>query len=343
MEAVLNQWPVPLYMVGGAVRDTLLGYTPKDVDICSSLLPDQVVSYCRLNHQLKCEVTNPSHLVVTIWIDGVPIEHTTFRREGLYDGVHASLVEPSTITEDAFRRDLTINGLYMLWGAEEVIDLVGGLIDLDSKTLRLISSKEYGSEYQRLWEHGGRLFRLARFASTKFKGWAIEPGTVAACVEFIPHVFQRGKCESFGEEWARAGYCWEYLQVLDTMGFLNHYGCSLPLLYEWYPDYPWYSLWVSSGKPPLYEYQDKWRLPNTTILEIQDLMMGKFIENEWQWRTTKFRRLNAHTVATFWGKSFRVLDIPTQGDIAVMVGAGPQVHRVWKEMIRAIYAEGSNE
>jgi hypothetical protein len=323
-------------MVGGTVRDTLLGQTPKDMDICSSLLPNEVGSYCYLNHGVRCQITNPSHLVVTIWLDNQPIEHTTFRREGLYDGVHAALVEPSTITEDAFRRDLTINAVYMQWGTQDVIDLVGGVADIHSKTLRLISSKEYSNEYQRLWEHGGRLFRLARFASTRFKGWSIHPDTMAACREFVPHAFSRGKYESFGEEWAKAGYCYDYLQVLDTMGFLNHYGYRLPTVGEWYPQYPWYSLWAC-GCIDIREFQDEWRLSNTTALEIEDIVKGRTIVHEWQWVTTKFRRLSAKTVATFWGKSFRVLPIPTQGEVAAEVGAGPQVQEAWKDRVRHIY------
>lgn len=335
---VLNQWPAPLYMVGGTVRDRLLGQTPKDMDICSSLLPNEVVTYCWWKHA-KCEITNPSHLVVTLWLDNQPIEHTTFRREGLYDGVHAALVELSTITEDAFRRDLTINALYMQWGTDSVIDLVGGLSDLHNKVLRLISSREYGNEYQRLWEHGGRLFRLARFAATKFtttNGWAIHPDTMTACREFVPHVFKRGKYESFGEEWAKAGYCYEYLQVLDTIGFLTQYGYRLPTLEEWYPQYPWYSLWAC-GCIDIRKFQSEWRLPNTTALEIEDLVKGESIHSVWQWPTTKFRRLSAKTVAEFWGKSFRVLPIPTQGEVAAEVGAGPQVHQTWVCRVRQIY------
>jgi hypothetical protein len=224
----------------------------------------------------------------------------------------------------------------MLWGTSDVIDLVGGLPDLDSKTLRLISSKEYGDEYQRLWEHGGRLFRLARFASTKFSNWTIHPDTMAACREFVPHAFERGKYESFGEEWAKAEYCYEYLQVLDTMGFLTHYGYHLPNLGIWYPQYPWYSLWMCT-QLSIKGFQDEWRLPKSTALEIEDIVKGSSIQHEWQWITTKFRRLSAKTVAEFWGKSYRVLPIPTQGEVAAEVGAGPQVHQAWVCRVRQIY------
>jgi hypothetical protein len=216
---------------------------------------------------------------------------------------------------------------------------VGGLKDLDNKVLRLISSSTYGSEYDRLWEHGGRLFRLARFASSKFKDWTIHPDTLAACQQFSPLVFQeqRGKWESFGEEWAKADFCWEYLNVLDTFGFLQPHGLVLPPLSNWSSKYPWYSLWVSSGKPSLKLFQDQWKLSKDDVLSIQDLDTGSKIEYEWQWKTTKFRRLSARGVASFWNQSFRELDIPTQGEVALEVGSGPHVVPEWVKRIKAVY------
>ncbi|WOL31480.1 hypothetical protein [Microcoleus phage My-WqHQDG] len=137
------------------------------------------------------------------------------------------------------------------------------LIRTDSLDLRLVSSKAYGDEYQRLQEHGGRLFRLARFAC-RFRDWTIDPDTLTACRKFAPDAFGgspqctfiRGKKESFGEEWAKVGYCKEYLLMLDTMRFLEQHSISPPDSVNWYPKYPWYSLWIYANKPPIKEFSD---------------------------------------------------------------------------------------
>lgn len=338
MDILLKIWTVPLFLVGGYVRDLLLGIKAKDRDICSSLLPDEVIAVCLL-HGIKASVTNESHLVVTIWVDGEAIEHTTFRREAAYDGVRAGVVEASTQEEDAFRRDLTINALYLSIKGE-IIDLVGGQDDINNRVLRLISSPLYGDEYQRLYEHGGRLFRLARFLSSKFKGWSIAEGTLSACKAFAPIVFTRGKYESFGEEWAKSGYCWEYLQVLDTFGFLSAHDLVLPEEHSFSITYPWYSLWVASGRPNLNDFQKRWKLTKDEVLSIKDLELGLAISEEYQWMTTSFRRLRAEEVASFWGQSFRILVIPTQGDIAREGVKGPRVKEVWIEKVKDIYNQG---
>jgi hypothetical protein len=335
MDILFEIWTVPLFLVGGYVRDLILGIEATDRDICSSLLPEEVVALCLL-HGIKASVTNESHLVVTLWVNGESIEHTTFRSEKEYDGRHARVVEASTQEEDAFRRDLTINALY-LSNKGKIIDLVGGLGDINGKVLRLISSPQYGDEYQRLWEHGGRLFRLARFASSKFKGWTIEAKTFEACKAFAPIVFTRGKWESFGEEWEKSGYCWEYLQVLDTFGFLSSHDLVLPDKQSFSINYPWYSLWVASGRPNLNDFQKRWKLMKDEVLTIKDLELGLAIREEYQWLTTSFRRLKAEEVASFWGQSFRTLVIPTQGDIAREGIGGPKVKEEWIERVKDIY------
>ena len=334
---ILSKWPVDLFIVGGYVRDKLLGLEAKDMDICSSLLPQEVLSFCQL-HDIKATGTNESHLVVTLFLEDEAIEHTTFRSESDYNGVHASVIKASTQREDAYRRDFSINALYMPWGSEEVIDFVGGLYDLENRLLRLISSEEYGDEFQRLWEHGGRLFRLARFL-TKLKDWSLDNNTLEAAQLFSPLVFKesRGKRESFQEEWVKSGYSWNYLDALNTFGFLQSHGLSLPNPFRYSDKYPWYSLWVASGRPNLNNFQNDWKISKDDILIIKDLELGLEVKEEYQWVTTKFRRLSAEQVASYYEKEFRRLPIPTQGDVALEVGPGPHVVPVWVDRVKSIY------
>jgi tRNA nucleotidyltransferase/poly(A) polymerase len=333
---ILYQWPTDLFLVGGHVRDTLLGIEAKDRDVCSSLLPEEVLAFCQANG-IKATLTNESHLVVTLWLDNEPIEHTTFRSESDCDGVHTKAIA-STQKEDANRRDFSINALYMPWGTNQVIDFVDGLSDLNNKVLRLISSEEYGGEFQRLWEHGGRLFRLARFL-VKLKDWTLDLNTLEAARRFSPLVFKehRGKRESFQEEWVKSNYSWNYLEALNTFGFLEAHGLSLPNPFSYSSIYPWYSLWVASGRPNLNTFQDDWKISKEDILIIKDLELGLKVEHEYQWVTTKFRRLSPEQVASYYNQSFRKLSVPTQGDIALEIGSGPRVLPVWVDRIKTIY------
>jgi tRNA nucleotidyltransferase/poly(A) polymerase len=290
---------------------------------------------CQL-HGVKASLTNEAHLVVTLWNKGEAIEHTTFRKESESDGTHCT-TEPSSREEDASRRDLSINALYQVYGSRKIIDSVGGIQDLKNKVIRLISSPTYGPPYSRLWEHGGRLFRLARFAA-KYKDWTIELNTLEACKKFSPIVFTRGKWESFEEEWAKSEYSWEYLQVLDSFGFLESHGLGLPCKSSFSKEYPWYSLWVSSKEPDLEEFKKIWRLKNETVMAIKDLELGRKIEKEYEWVTTNFRKLTNREVARFWDQSFRDLTVPTQGEVAKEVGANSQVRAEWIRRVKEIYA-----
>lgn len=176
------------------------------------------------------------------------------------------------------------------------------------------------SEYDRLWEHGGRLFRLARFL-VKLKDWTLDPKTREAARRFSPLVFKesRGKRESFQEEWVKCNYSWNYLEALNTFGFLETHGLSLPNPFSYSSTYPWYSLWIASNRPNLNNFQNDWKISKDDVLIIKDLELGLKVEHEYEWVTTKFRRLTAEEVANYYNQSFRKLDIPTQGDIALEV------------------------
>ena len=167
------------YVVGGCVRDSLLGLTPHDWDLCTSALPQQGME---LFGEEKCIPTGLQHGTVTVKQGGGLYEITTFRTEGAYtDGRHPDEVHfVPDVREDLARRDFTINA--MAYNAKEgLIDPFGGQADLQSGILRAV-----GVPHQRFTEDALRILRLYRFAA-RF-GFSIDPPTAQAAQELCAHL-----------------------------------------------------------------------------------------------------------------------------------------------------------
>ena len=167
------------YVVGGCVRDSLLGLTPHDWDLCTSALPQQGME---LFGEEKCIPTGLQHGTVTVKQGGGLYEITTFRTEGTYtDGRHPDEVHfVPDVREDLARRDFTINA--MAYNEKEgLVDPFGGQTDLQSGILRAV-----GVSHQRFTEDALRILRLYRFAA-RF-GFAIDPPTAQAAQELCAHL-----------------------------------------------------------------------------------------------------------------------------------------------------------
>ena len=167
------------YVVGGCVRDSLLGLTPHDWDLCTSALPQQVME---LFGAQRCIPTGLQHGTVTVKQSGALYEITTFRTEGTYtDGRHPDEVHfVPDVRKDLARRDLTINA--MAYNEKEgLVDPFGGQADLQSGIVRAV-----GVPRQRFTEDALRILRLYRFAA-RF-GFAIDPPTAQAAQELCAHL-----------------------------------------------------------------------------------------------------------------------------------------------------------
>lgn len=167
------------YVVGGCVRDSLLGLTPHDWDLCTSALPQQVM---KLFGAQRCIPTGLQHGTVTVKQSSALYEITTFRTEGTYtDGRHPDEVHfVPDVREDLARRDLTINA--MAYNEKEgLVDPFGGQADLQSGIVRAV-----GVPRQRFTEDALRILRLYRFAA-RF-GFAIDPPTAQAAQELCAHL-----------------------------------------------------------------------------------------------------------------------------------------------------------
>ena len=167
------------YAVGGCVRDSLLGLTPHDWDLCTSALPQQVME---LFGAQRCIPTGLQHGTVTVKQSGALYEITTFRTEGTYtDGRHPDEVHfVPDVRQDLARRDFTINA--MAYNEKEgLIDPFGGQADLQSGIVRAV-----GVPRQRFTEDALRILRLYRFAA-RF-GFAIDLPTAQAAQELCAHL-----------------------------------------------------------------------------------------------------------------------------------------------------------
>ena len=167
------------YAVGGCVRDSLLGRTPQDWDLCTSARPEQVLA---LFGEGQCIPTGLQHGTVTIKYGGQLYETTTFRTEGAYtDGRHPDEVHfVPDVRQDLARRDFTINAMAYN-DAEGLIDPFGGQQDMQQGILRAV-----GDPATRFEEDALRILRLYRFAA-RF-GFAIDPPTGQAARALCAHL-----------------------------------------------------------------------------------------------------------------------------------------------------------
>ena len=161
---------------GGAVRDALLGLAPGDVDVATTATPDEVTRRVEAAGW-KAVPTGVAHGTVTVVIEGRPFEVTTLRRDVSTDGRRAVVAFTRDWAEDARRRDLTINGLF-LDRAGEVHDHVGGRADLEAGRVRFI-----GSARDRIREDFLRTLRFFRFHARFGTGEPDVEGFSAAVAE----------------------------------------------------------------------------------------------------------------------------------------------------------------
>ncbi|WP_112815374.1 CCA tRNA nucleotidyltransferase [Ensifer sp.] len=153
---VLNADGGEVRVVGGAVRNSLMGVPAGDVDMATTWRPDEVSERAK-GAGIKVVPTGIDHGTVTLVIDGTPYEVTTLRRDVKTDGRRAEVAFGTDWKADAERRDFTINALYAN-DKGEVIDDVGGLADIESRTLRFI-----GNAAERVAEDYLRVLRFFRF------------------------------------------------------------------------------------------------------------------------------------------------------------------------------------
>ncbi len=167
-------------LVGGCVRDLLLGREPADYDVTTDATPEQAMALFPGSIAVGAQFG-----VILIPRDGLKVEVATFRSDlGYTDGRHPdSVVYSKTPQEDVQRRDFTINGLLMRHDSGEVLDYVGGQADLKAKAIQAI-----GEPGRRFMEDKLRMLRAVRFAA-RF-GFEIEAETFRALRRHVADIHQ---------------------------------------------------------------------------------------------------------------------------------------------------------
>ncbi|MAT49687.1 MAG: poly(A) polymerase [Porticoccaceae bacterium] len=171
------------YLVGGCVRDLLLGRHPKDFDVATNATPDQVKELFR-----RARIVGRRFQIVHVYMGREMVEVTTFRAN--HNGGHRQAVQSAQgqllrdnvfgdINEDAQRRDFTVNALYYHPADDTLFDYANGLPDIEARQLRMIGDPE-----TRFREDPVRMLRAARFAAKL--DFSLEPATAAPIPELAP-------------------------------------------------------------------------------------------------------------------------------------------------------------
>ncbi|MCE7530265.1 polynucleotide adenylyltransferase PcnB [Polynucleobacter sp. IMCC 29146] len=225
---VLQQAGYSAFIVGGAVRDLVLGIGPKDFDVATNATPEQVQKLFR-----KSRLIGRRFQIVHVTFFGKErpeiIEVSTFR--AMLDQVGEHLAESGRIlrdnvwgsqAEDAERRDFSINAMYYDPSSETVFDYHGGMADMQKRTLRMI-----GEPSKRYREDPIRMLRAIRFAAKT--GFTLDPATRAPIAELADLIHDVPTARLFDEilKLLMSGHSWPAIEGLRAAGL--HHGL-LPLL-----------------------------------------------------------------------------------------------------------------
>jgi poly(A) polymerase len=166
----LRQAGFQAYFVGGCVRDLVMGHEPKDYDVATGAVPEQVQRLFPNSLMVGAQFG----VVIVPGTEG-PVEVATFRNDGIYDdGRHPrAVIYAQTAQEDVRRRDFTINGLLFDPVLDQVLDYVGGERDIRERRIRAI-----GQPFARFQEDHLRMLRAVRFAA-RF-GFSLDPTVLSA-------------------------------------------------------------------------------------------------------------------------------------------------------------------
>lgn len=165
-----------IYLVGGAVRDIMMNNIPKDYDFCTNAKPEDILNLCE-KYKLNYYLTGIQHGTITVKVDDMYFEITTYRIDGKYSDHRRpdAINFTNNIYDDVSRRDFTINSICMN-KSEEILDIYNGVADIKNKIVRTV-----GNPDDRFNEDALRIVRCIRFA-IRF-GYNIEDATLYSVIK----------------------------------------------------------------------------------------------------------------------------------------------------------------
>ena len=224
-----------LFVVGGAVRDAILGKSPKDFDLATDAKPDEVLKIAKKGGLKTVEVGKQFGVVI---VGGHEI--ATFRKD-IGKGRRPSSVDYTDIEGDVKRRDLTINALFYDLDRAEIVDLVGGIKDLQKKKIRTV-----GKPVERFDEDPLRKMRALRFQGALGGKLGRETEKALRMNPSLDGVSKERIRDEFVKSIKKAKSTKKYLQLADELGFtkqiLPRYQISIPYINE--NDYILFLAWI---------------------------------------------------------------------------------------------------
>jgi tRNA nucleotidyltransferase/poly(A) polymerase len=219
-----------IYLVGGCVRDALLGVQAFDFDLASSATPDEVKNVFKnaldIGKKFGVSIIPMKSLRLN---EHFQVEITTFRNDLAYtDGRHPEKIVFGTVKEDAFRRDFTINALFYDLKKDQVLDYVNGLNDLHKRVIRTVNDP-----IERFQEDKLRMLRAARFAAQlNFK---IDESTYVAMKKLSPEikVISKERITQEFKKMLKTEHCLTGLNILKETGLLAEIWPGLNLASHW--------------------------------------------------------------------------------------------------------------
>jgi poly(A) polymerase len=239
ISSFLSKNHIEPYLVGGFVRDALLGVAAHDYDIAVNASPQHIMKICHPFY--PCIPTGLGHGTVTVLVDNTPLQITSFRKDIACDGRHADVVWEASIEEDAVRRDFTINALYMDSQGNIYDPTTKGLEDLKASHVRFI-----GDTHTRIMEDHLRILRYYRFRARfePFMEKDTDKKILAHCAFYLKKI-SKERIVAEIDKLLQEPFAFNMLKEMDEVGVLQALRLHYPFIpYHIFNDLSLYGKWA---------------------------------------------------------------------------------------------------